>query len=276
MRPHVRSHETSHPGAMSLDQPVRFVKHQTVTRDAFLGGRLTLSQPRTGFRAGLDSVLLGAAVRAGTSRLLDLGAGVGTAGLVALALGLAEQADLVERDPPTLELARANIEANGFARSANALGLDIAAKAAERRAAGLADNAYDVVIANPPFFGAGQGTLAPEASRAAARHMGLSELDLWVRRAAGSARAGGTAIFVYPAHGLASLLGVFEQRFGAIVILPLSPRPGEAASRILVRGIKGSRAPLTLLASRAMHGTGGHGFAPDFDAIFRGAAVLDW
>ena len=59
-------------GAMSLDQPKAFVKHQTVTRDAFLGGRLTLSQPSHGFRAGLDSVLLGAAVAEG--RKTDSGA----------------------------------------------------------------------------------------------------------------------------------------------------------------------------------------------------------
>ena len=61
-----------------------FVKQQTPTRDAFLGGRLNLSQPRNGFRAGLDSVLLGASVRAASLTLLDLGAGVGTAALVAM------------------------------------------------------------------------------------------------------------------------------------------------------------------------------------------------
>jgi Predicted O-methyltransferase len=54
------------------------------------------------------------------------------------------------------------------------------------------------------------------------------------------------------------------------------PRPGAAASRVLVRGTKGSRAPLTLLASRALHGEDGRAFAPEFDAIFRGMAVLDW
>ena len=70
---------------MSLDQPKDFVKHQTLTRDAFLGGRITVSQPRHGFRAGLDSVLLGAAIAADSTALLDLGCGVGTAALVALA-----------------------------------------------------------------------------------------------------------------------------------------------------------------------------------------------
>src|SRR5690606_29781166 len=120
---------------MSLDQPTEFVKHQTVTRDAFLGGRLTLSQPRHGFRAGTDSVLLGAAVDEGCSDLLDLGAGVGAAALVALALGRAVNADLAERDPPTAGLACANLAENGLGERGRVLTLDIAAKATARRAA---------------------------------------------------------------------------------------------------------------------------------------------
>ncbi len=261
---------------MSLDQPTEFVKHQTVTRDAFLGGRLTLSQPGSGFRAGTDSVLLGAAVPAGGGRLLDLGAGVGTAGLVALAMGRAETADLIERDAATLALARDNIAANGFSEKAKALAVDILAKGAERRAGGLQDNAYDTVIANPPYFGAGQGTRAPDAARADARHMEEEALEAWVKCAASAARADGTAIFIYPAQGLAALLGAFAPRFGAITVLPLSSRPGEPATRAVVRGVKGSRAPLALLATRALHGSEGNGFASEFDAILRGTAVLDW
>ena len=261
---------------MSLDQPTEFVKHQTVTRDAFLGGRLTLSQPRSGFRAGSDSVLLGAAVPATGGRLLDLGAGVGTAGLAALIMGRAESADLLEREAATLELARDNIAANGFSERARVLAVDILAKGAERKSLGLMDNGYDTIIANPPYFGAGQGTQAPDTARADARHMEEEALEAWVKCAASAARAGGTAIFIYPAQGLAALLGAFARRFGGLTVLPLSSRPGEPATRVIVRGMKGSRAPLVLLATRALHGVDGNGFAPEFDAILRGTAVLDW
>lgn len=261
---------------MSLDQPTPFVKHQTITRDAFLGGRLIVSQPRNGFRAGLDSVLLGAAVSAGAQNLADLGAGVGTAALVALALARAEAATLIERHSETLDLARANILDNGYAGRAQVLCVDILDKPAPRRAAGLLDNHYDAIIANPPFFGAGQGTRAPDASRADARHMPGEALDIWMRCAAGAAAAGGEIIVIYPATGLAELLAATTPRFGAITVLPLSPRFGQPATRILVRGIKGSRAPLTLLADRALHEADGRAFAPQFDAIFRGNAALDW
>ena len=261
---------------MSLDQPADLVKHETRTRDAFLGGRLTLSQPGNGFRAGLDSVLLGAAVPAGTTTLLDLGAGIGAAGLVTLALGRAERAVLAEREPGALALAAENVADNGFAARARVVDVDVTASGAARRAAGLLDNDHDVVIANPPFFAAGQGTLATRADRADARHMAKGELDLWLRCAAAAASANGRCIVIYPAEGLADLLAAFERRFGAITILPLAPRPGLAANRVLVAGIKGSRGKLSLLATRFMHGETGNGFAPQFDAIFRGEHALDW
>lgn len=266
--------EPAFRGAMSLDQPNALVKHQSVTRDAFLGGRLTLSQPARGFRAGLDSVLLGAAVGQGRWSLLDLGSGVGTAALVALVHNSGISATLAEQNADMVTLAEANIAENGLSDRARVVSADVIGPAAARRAVGIADNGYDCVIANPPFFA--DGTLAADAGRADARHMDAAALDSWVRSAAAAAAAGGEAIFIYPAQSLAPLLEAFVRRFGAIVVLPLLPRPGEPASRVLVRGIKGSRAPLTLLASRALHEPAGRSFAPEFEAIFRGTARLVW
>ena len=268
--------QTGHMDAMSLDQPTAFVKHQTLTRDAFLGGRITVSQPRNGFRAGLDSVLLGAAMGPGRASLLDLGCGAGTAALVALAHNPALTATLTEQNTEMLALARLNIDENGFADRAIALEVDVAGKGAARLAAGMRENAYASVIANPPFFDSAGGTLARNGGRADARHMDAESLDLWVKAAAGAAAGNAEVIFIYPADSLAPLLAGFVARFGAVTVLPLSPRAGEPASRVLVRGIKGSRAPLTLLAGRALHGDAGREFAPQFDAILRGTARLDW
>jgi tRNA1(Val) A37 N6-methylase TrmN6 len=264
-----------HGVRVSLDQPARKVKSQTLTHDAFLGGRLTVSQPRHGFRAGLDSVVLGAAVRADARTVLDLGAGVGTAGLVALAHNDGLAATLVERDAEAMAIAGANIEANGFAARARTILLDVAARGAERRAAGLEPDRYDAVIANPPFFDAAAGTRAA-ADRADARHMAQGTLDLWVRTAATSAAPGAEIVFIYPAAGLAPLLAAFGQRFGAVTVLPLCSRPGEAAGRVLVRGIKGSRAPLTLLSARSIHGEAGRAFSPEFEAMLMGRTRLVW
>ena len=86
------------------------------SEDAVLGGRLVLRQPRRGHRVGHDAILLAAATTAHAGeRAIDLGAGVGAAGL-ALARrveGLA--VTLVEIDPALAQLGRDNAERNGLA-----------------------------------------------------------------------------------------------------------------------------------------------------------------
>jgi tRNA1(Val) A37 N6-methylase TrmN6 len=59
-----------------------------------------------------------------------------------------------------------------------------------------------------------------------------------------------------------------------LLVFPIFPRQGAAAHRVLVQGIKGSRAPLQLRAGLILHATG-HGFRPEVDAILRGGAALD-
>ena len=134
---------------------------------------------------------------------------------------------------------------------------------------------FGAVIANPPFFDPGRGT-APAIARAGARHMEDDALDKWVKTAATHAAPGGEVIFIHVAEALPLLLAAFTRRFGAVSVLPLSPRSGEPASRVLIRGIKGSRAPFSLLGGRVLHEAAGGGFRPEFDAIFRGAARLIW
>ena len=257
---------------MSLAHDAQIVKLGPLTHDAFLGGRLTIAQPAKGFRAGLDSVLLGAAAGQGARHLLDLGAGVGTAALVALAIHPTLDATLVESDLGAAALAAANTASNGLAGRARVLALDVTAPGRTRAAAGLRPDSFATVIANPPFFTSGT---APAASRSAARHMPAKTLDLWVKTAASHAAPGGEIIFIHIADRLADLLAAFA-RFGGITVLPLTPREGEPAHRLLIRGIKGSRAPLVLLASRALHTPSGRAFRPEFEAVFRGRDRLHW
>lgn len=258
---------------MSLAHGAEIVKRDNVTHDAFLGGRLTITQPRDGFRAGLDSVLLGAAVGQGAGNLLDLGAGVGTAGLVALAFHPHLSATLVEANPVDAALAYENCAGNGLSARTTLVKTDLTAPGQSRAAAGLVADHYVSVIANPPFFETGS---APSAARQKARHMSAAALDAWVKTAATHAAPGGEIIFIHVAERLSALLASFEGRFGAITVLPLTPREGEAAHRVLIRGIKGSRAPLALLASRALHTASGRTFHPEFEAIFRGEDRLHW
>ena len=50
------------------------------TKDSFLGGGIRIWQPKKGYRAGIDPILLAATVNVSAGqKVLDLGCGVGTA-----------------------------------------------------------------------------------------------------------------------------------------------------------------------------------------------------
>ncbi len=247
-----------------------------VTDDAFLGGVLSILQPRSGYRAGLDAVMLGAAVPGDASRplrVLDVGAGVGTAGLcVARRLPFAEVV-LLEKEPQLAALAAENVRRNGLEARARVVAAAVGAAAAELRAVALVDESFGHVIANPPYHDAGAGTPAPDNLKAGAHVMAEDGLEHWVRFMARMTAPGGEATMVHKAEALARVLAAFEPRFGALKILPLHPRRGAVAHRVLVQGIKGSRAPLQVLPGFVLHADG-NAFTPAAEDILRSGVGL--
>jgi tRNA1(Val) A37 N6-methylase TrmN6 len=111
---------------------------QGTTRDDFLGGRVTVLQPKKGHRAGSDAVWLQAAVRpTAGSRVLDAGAGVGVAGLCLLSRCPALDLTAVEIDPALAALAEANAARNGVAAKVTVITADVTAAAEGLFAKGL-------------------------------------------------------------------------------------------------------------------------------------------
>ncbi len=252
---------------MSAGDPSR----APTTQDLFLGGKLVIEQPAKGYRAGLDAVLLAAAVRStgeGELRVLDLGAGVGTAGLCAAARLEGAQVTLLERDPGLAALARANISRNGLAGRVRAIESDVLAKAAEHEAAGLKAGSFHVLLCNPPYLPAGGTSLPADRVTAGALGMPRENLERWVRVMARLSAPGGEMIMIHRADALAAILAATGARFGGLIVLPLLPRAGEAAIRVMVSGIKASRAPLQLSAGLVLHGAG-NAFTPIVEGILR-------
>ena len=245
---------------------------QTV-EDAILNGRLRLRQPARGHRAGTDAVLLAASIGLMEGVLCDAGAGVGAVGLAAALRAPALRVTLIERDPLTASLARANVGLNGLSGRVNVVETDLT-QAHARRQAGLADGFADFVATNPPWLEPGQARVSPDPRRAAAHahEEGGGGLEAWMRAIAALTRPGGRMALIHRADHLAQTLSACEGRFGALSVLPIHPRAGEAAHRIIVRGVKGSRAPLRILPGLTLHE--GAGFSPLVEAVHRGEAVL--
>lgn len=249
------------------------------TVDAFLGGRVEAVQPADGrHRSGLEAVLLSAAIDAGfAGTLVDLGAGAGVAGMCVAARCPGATVMLVERDPDVIACADAALGRPGnraFAGRVRIVATDIEAPEGERAAAGLGRAIADAIIVNPPFHERGEGTMSPVLGRAAAHVLAEGGLDSWLRAAASALRPGGVLVAVFHAGGLRDLLDAVSGRFGRICILPVHPRPGVPAHRIMVRAVKGSRAGLSLLAGLTLHGEAGGAYLPPVEAILRGAAGL--
>jgi len=244
------------------------------TDDAVLGGRLRLRQKRRGHRVGHDAILLAAATgaRAG-DRVIDLGAGVGAAGL-ALAMRVPDvNVTLVEVDPELAELAAQNILRNGLADRVRAVALDVTAPADVFAAASLGPGGADRVLMNPPFNNPARQNVSPDAARRAAHAAPATALAEWLGAAAWLLHSAGTLTMIWRADGLAEILAAIDQRFGGVTVLPVHGNAGQPAIRVLVRASKGSRAPLALLPGLTLNGPDGRPTA-EAEHVLRGAQPL--
>ena len=246
--------------------------------DRWLGGRLALVQPKSGHRVGTDAALLVAAAGTPAGRIADIGAGIGAVGL-ALAQGSERAfADLVEIDPDLARLAEINAARNGLQARVRVLRLDVL-RPVERREAGLADEIADCVVTNPPFFEPGTVRVSPDKGRARAHVLppaeGGATLAAWLRASLALLKPGGRFVMIHRPDALATILAAVENRLGAVALLPVHPFAGAPAHRVLISGIKGSKAPLGIAPALILHQTGG-GLTAEADAIHRGEAFIDW
>ncbi|MBG0811001.1 methyltransferase [Methylosinus sp. H3A] len=241
---------------------------------AFLGGRLRLRQMPRGHRAGTDAVLLAAATPAQTRGLiLDIGAGTGAVGLAAALRAPAATLGLVEIDSETCALARENIAENGLAARARVHEADLLSIEA-RRTSGLENESAEVLLTNPPYLSPTRTRVSPDPRRALA-HVSAGGLEPWLRASLALLRPGGVFVMIHRADALQECLACIGGRLGAIGLLPVAAHAGEAATRILLRGVKGSKGPLSLLPPLVLHEADG-AFTPRAEALHRGEGELPW
>jgi tRNA1(Val) A37 N6-methylase TrmN6 len=238
-----------------------------VTEDAVLGGQLRLLQPVRGHRVGHDAILLAAATPARTGEhVIELGAGVGAAGL-AVAMRVPRAAvTLIEVDPGLAALAVENADRNQLAVKVLTLDVGLSTKVLR---AGTAER----VMMNPPFNDPARQRASPDPLRRKAHAAPGGLLARWVQMAAHLLKPRGTLTLIWRADGLADVLSALAPAFGAIMVLPVHAKPGEAAVRVLVRATKSSRAPLALLPALVLNDRAGRPTA-EAEAVLREGSVL--
>jgi tRNA1(Val) A37 N6-methylase TrmN6 len=244
------------------------------SEDAVLGGALRLRQPRRGHRVGHDAILLAAScpVRSGDG-VVDLGAGVGAAGLALAARAPDIAVTLVEIDPDLAALAAENAKLNGWAARVRSVRLDALAPARAFAAAGLRPESVARVLMNPPFNDPAWQRTSPDSRRRLAHAAPRDTLATWIRSAARLLRPRGTLTLIFRADGLADLVRALDRTFGAVTIQPVYPKPEQPAIRLLVRATRASRAPLLLLPGLVLNDDSGHP-TPEAEAVLRGGGML--
>lgn len=241
-----------------------------LTTDAFLGGAVRLRQPRNGYRAGVDPVLLAAAVpsRAGES-VLELGCGAGAAlfCLGARVSGLALTG--VELQPAYADLARQNAAMNG-------LTAEICTTDLRDLPADLRNQSFHHIIANPPYYNRAQGSAAPDPGRDTALG-GDTPLADWIAVAIRRLRPRGQLTLIQRADRLPEILAALSMT--SVTVLPIAARLGREADRVIVQARKDGRAPFRLLAplivhQGAVHMADAEDYTPQLQAILRNGAAL--
>lgn len=212
-----------------------------------LGGRVRLLQTQDGLRAGLDAVMVAAAVPANAGEsVLDLGCGTGAAGLCVRAREAIELTGL-DIQPDLITLAAESVTLNGW-HARFVIG-DVRDKTA------LPPDHFDHAVCNPPYLQEGTWYDTPDAVRS--KQLGKKEGDAalsdWVECLHRVLKPSGSLSIIHRADHADKIIQALGPRFGAMELWPLYPREGAVASRLVIRVLKGRKTPVKLHAGVILH-----------------------
>ena len=232
------------------------------TVDGFLGGRITAAQPKSGFRAGHDTVLLAAAVPAGW-KVLELGSGAGIASLCYACRVPDAEVLGIEIDPELVAIATDNAARNGMSDRVRFL-------VSDARALGDSSSKFDQIFFNPPFHSA-EGTASANPALELAKRDLDSTIAAWTKSALGVVRRDGSVTAILRADRVQDMIAAAANH--AVAVLPLIPRFGIAPRRVIVSINAGEAGRAKTCSGLVLHRNDG-GATPEAEAILRGASSL--
>lgn len=241
-----------------------------ISEDTLLGGKVLLRQPITGYRVAIDPVLLAAVVPATPADMvLDIGCGVGAAGLCLAARVSGCRIVGIDRQRNLVRLASDNIAANNFSARMSVMAGDLL-----RPPPRLEPGSFSQVMANPPYLKAEDAAVSPHPGKAEAAIEGEADLGAWVRFALAMVASRGGITFIQRADRLGHLLAELAGRAGDIIVFPLWPGEGKPAKRVIVHARKGSAAPLRIVPGLVLHRPDGC-YSDAAEAVLRHGASLN-
>ncbi len=213
------------------------------TLDDLFQGELKIFQGRNGYRFSLDPLLLCSFARMkARDQAADLGTGSGIIPLLLARRTTVGRVVGVEIQPGLASRARRSVQLNGLEEKIEIICGDL-----RRMSEMLPPQAFDVVLANPPYREPGTGRQAAGAERAAARHALAGGLNDFLQAAFFLLPDGGRFYLISLAERLPEVLAAMHQeRLEPKRLRCVHSRLGEGARLALLEGRKRGRPGLVV------------------------------
>jgi tRNA1Val (adenine37-N6)-methyltransferase len=212
--------------------------------DTLLDGRVSVLQSRAGYRFSLDAILLAHFVRIRDGeQIADLGTGNGVIALLLAALHAKVQVVGLEIQEAMVERATRSVELSGLEHRVRIVQGNVCSVAEM-----LSPESFDVAVSNPPYRRLRSGRINPNLERQLARHEIKGGLRDFLRAGRYLLRRKGKMVLIYPVTRGVDLLQIMREEGVEPKRLRLvHSYEGEAATLILVEGIKGGKHEIKVL-----------------------------
>lgn len=244
--------------------------------DTILDGSVKITQPTTGYRVAIDPILLAAAVPLqNNAKILDVGCGIGTAGLCVLARAQKNNIAIggltgVDSQKLLVELAEENKALNKFNVPIQFIHADIAAQNEL-----LQLQSFDHILTNPPYLSAASADPSPDPMKAAANVESSADLKTWIAFCAAHLKPKGTLTMIHRADRLAEIISLLPPPEWNAVIVPLWPKIGVAAKRVIIQAARGQGSQTRVLPGLVLHAEDGS-YTAEAQNIIRAVGGLDF
>lgn len=243
------------------------MRPENIATDKYLDGLIHIRQPAKGYRAGIDAILLAAAVHPKKNqKVLDAGTGVGTVMLAIAAFHPKAQLHGLELQPEMARLAAENIRLNQKETHVFLHEGSILSPPKE-----LEPNTFDHVVTNPPYFNFGAS--AEDIKKTLSRHEQEADLTHWIESCLRMVKPRGYLTMIHRAERLDEILSALTPKSGGIKIYPLWPSENQPAKLILLQARKSVNSECQLLSGMVLHNKD-KAYTTQADDIFRGKTRL--
>lgn len=216
---------------------IKFFSEDERLDDLQLEG-LRIIQKRSGFRFGMDAVLLAdfARVEAG-DRAADFGTGTGILPLLLAGRGRGAHFDAFEIQPDMADMAKRSVSLNGLAERITVHSLPV-----ETADSVIPAGSLDAIVCNPPYGVPGTTLLNPNAALSTARHQSGEGLIAWFRMAYRLLRGKGRFMMIYPApRMLEAMTALSKARLEPKRFRLIYPYADKPANLVLIEALKDAK-----------------------------------